>query len=164
MNPRHFFAELKRRNVYKVAAAYAVVAWFLIQAASIVFPAFDAPGWTMKVLIAAVTIGFSIATVLAWAYELTPEGLVRSEEVALDESITRRTGRKLDFLIIGVLVAVIALLLTERLRRPAFIAAATGKSIAVLPFENLSRDPDNAFFADGTRDDIQTSLAKIADL
>ena len=164
MNPSHFFAELKRRNVYKVAAAYAVVAWFLIQAASIVLPTFEAPAWTMKILIAAVALGFPVATILAWAYELTPEGLVRSDEVAPSESITRRTGRKLDFLIIGVLVAVIALLVADRFRRPTLLAAVTGKSIAVLPFDNLSREPDNAFFADGIQDDILTSLAKIADL
>jgi TolB-like protein len=164
VDPHNFFAELKRRNVYKVAAAYAVVAWLLIQAASIILPTFEAPAWTMKVLIAALTIGFPIAAVLAWAFELTPEGLVRSDEVAADESITRRTGRKLDFLIIGVLMVVITLLVTDRFWRRPVSSSATGKSIAVLPFENLSRDPDNAFFADGIQDDILTSLAKIADL
>jgi TolB-like protein/Flp pilus assembly protein TadD len=118
----------------------------------------------MKLLIAALAIGFPLATILAWAFELTPEGLVRSDEVAPNESITRRTGRKLDFLIIGVLMVAVTLLVTDRywLRVPA--SRATGKSIAVLPFENLSRDPDNAFFADGIQDDILTSLAKIADL
>jgi TolB-like protein/Flp pilus assembly protein TadD len=164
MDPSHFFAELKRRNVYKVAAAYAVVAWFLIQAASIVFPTFEAPAWTMKALIAAVAVGFPIALVLAWAFELTPEGFVRSEEVAAADSITRRTGRKLDFLIIAVLAAVIALLVADRFRRPSTIGSISSNSIAVLPFENLSRDPDNAFFADGIQDDILTSLAKISDL
>jgi TolB-like protein len=164
MDASHFLAELKRRNVYKVAAAYAVVAWFLIQAASIVLPTFAAPGWTMKALIAAVAIGFPIAVFLAWAFELTPEGVVRSEEVLRNESITRRTGRKLDFLIIGVLAAVIALLLADRIRSRSLPGIAAVKSIAVLPFDNLSRDPDNAFFADGIQDDILTSLAKIADL
>jgi TolB-like protein/Flp pilus assembly protein TadD len=164
MDASHFLAELKRRNVYKVAAAYAVVSWFLIQAASIVLPTFAAPGWTMKALIAAVAIGFPLAVFLAWAFELTPEGVIRSEEVVRNESITRRTGRKLDFLIIGVLAAVIALLLADRLRTPSLPGIAAVKGIAVLPFDNLSRDPDNAFFADGIQDDILTSLAKIADL
>ncbi|MEY2518995.1 MAG: eukaryotic-like serine/threonine-protein kinase [Verrucomicrobiota bacterium] len=163
MDPGKFFAELKRRNVYKVAAAYAVVGWLLIQAASIILPTFEAPPWTMKVLIAALAIGFPITAVLAWAFELTPEGLVRSEEVAPNESIMRRTGRKLDFLIIGVLMVVITLLVTDRFWRP-IVSLSANKSIAVLPFENLSRDPDNAFFADGIQDDILTSLAKIADL
>jgi TolB-like protein len=164
MNPSHFFAELKRRNVYKVAAAYAVVAWFVIQAASIVFPVFEAPPWTMKAMITLVAVGFPIALVLAWAFELTPEGFVRSDEVAPRDSIARRTGRKLDFLIIAVLAAVIALLVADRFRRPSPSWWGTERSIAVLPFENLSGDPDNAFFADGIQDDILTSLAKIADL
>jgi TolB-like protein len=164
MNSGKFFSELKRRNVYKVAAAYAVVGWLLIQAASIILPAFEAPVWTMKVLLAATGIGFPIAVVLAWAFELTPEGFVRSDVVIPQESITRRTGRKLDFLIIGVLMVVISLLFTERFWRRPSSSPPSGKSIAVLPFENLSRDPDNAFFADGIQDDILTSLAKIADL
>jgi TolB-like protein/tetratricopeptide (TPR) repeat protein len=164
MDTKNFLAELKRRNVYKVAAAYAVVGWLLIQAASIIFPTYEVPTWTMKVLIAALAIGFPVAAILAWAFELTPEGLVRSDEVAPNESITRRTGRKLDFLIIGVLMVVITLLVTDRFWRRSVFPSATGKSIAVLPFENLSRDPDNAFFADGIQDDILTSLAKIADL
>jgi TolB-like protein len=164
MHPRNFFAELKRRNVYKVVAAYAVVAWLLIQAASIILPTFEAPAWTMKVLIAALALGFPVATVLAWVFELTPEGFVRSDEVAPHESITRRTGRKLDFLIIGVLMIVITLLITDRLRRSAVAGSPIGKSIAVLPFENFGQDPGNAFFADGIQDDILTSLAKIAGL
>jgi TolB-like protein len=164
MDPGKFFAELKRRNVYKVAAAYAVVAWLFIQAASIILPIYEVPPWTMKVLIAALAIGFPVAAILAWAFELTPEGLVRSEEVAANESITRRTGRKLDFLIIGVLMVVITLLVTDRFWRRAASDSKISQSIAVLPFENLSRDADNAFFADGIQDDILTSLAKIADL
>jgi TolB-like protein len=164
MDPGKFFSELKRRNVYKVAAAYAVVAWLLIQAASIILPIYEVPAWTMKVLISALAIGFPVAAVLAWAFELTPEGLVRSDEVAPHESITRRTGRKLDFLIIGVLMVVITLLVTDRFwRRPAS-SSTTGKSIAILPFENLSRNPENAFFADGVQEEILTTLAKVAEL
>src|SRR6185312_10740086 len=102
MKIANFFAELKRRNVYKVAVAYAVVAWLLIQAASILFPTFEAPGWVMKVFVALIAAGFPIALALAWAFELTPEGIKRTDEVATHESITRRTGQKIDFVIIGV--------------------------------------------------------------
>ena len=144
MNPRNFFAELKRRNVYKVAVAYAVVSWLLIQAASIILPTFEAPSWTMKVLIAALAVGFPVAVLLAWAFEITPEGIKRAEDVAPNESITRRTGRKL----IGITVALAVLaagLLAWQLFWPKPIASAPApvtsvileKSIAVLPFDNL---------------------------
>jgi tetratricopeptide (TPR) repeat protein len=86
--PANFFAELKRRNVYKVAAAYGVVAWLLIQLASILFPTFEAPAWVMKVFVALVALGFPLALIFAWAFELTPEGIKRTEDVAPDESIT----------------------------------------------------------------------------
>ncbi len=166
MANRNFFSELKRRNVYKVAAAYAVVAWLVIQAASIVLPTFEAPPWILKVIIFIVIIGFPVALVFAWAFELTPEGLKRTEDVDLTQSVTRRTGRKLDFLIIGVLLVVIGVLIFQRLhpRGPSNASNVSEKSIAVLPFENLSRDPDNAFFANGVQDEILTDLSKIADL
>src|SRR5881227_414342 len=166
MEPRKLFAELKRRNVYKVAIAYAVVAWLLLQAASILFPTFEAPPWTMKVFVAVIALGFPIALVLAWAFELTPEGLKRTEDVDVSKSITRKTGRKLDFLIIGVLLAVVAILIFQRLHpnvSPA-VSSSLEKSIAVLPFENFSEDKAFAFFADGVQDEILTDLAKIADL
>ena len=92
VNAKNFFAELKRRNVYKVAVAYAVVAWLLMQGASILFPTFEAPAWVMKVFVTAIAFGFPVALVLAWAFELTPEGIKRTTEVAPNESITRRTG------------------------------------------------------------------------
>jgi len=177
MNPKNFFAELKRRNVYKVAVAYAVIAWLLIQAASIVLPTFDAPGWTMKVLIAALAIGFPLAVVLAWAFEITPEGIVRAEDVPPNESITRRTGRKLTAIILFVALIAAGLFTFQRFK-PASPAPARKegppasspapaileKSIAVLPFENRSEDKANAYFADGIQDEILTRLAKIADL
>src|SRR5437016_1472078 len=97
VNPKKFFTELKRRNVYKVAIAYAVVAWLLMQAASILFPTFEAPPWTMKVFVAVTALGFPIALIIAWAFELTPEGLKRTEDVDLSKSLTRKRGRKLDF-------------------------------------------------------------------
>src|SRR5438874_2770633 len=103
MNLKNFFAELKRRNVYKVAIAYAIVAWLLLQAASILFPTFEAPPWTMKVFVAVTALGFPIALVLAWAFELTPEGIKRTEDVDLSPTLIRKTGRKLDFFIIAVL-------------------------------------------------------------
>src|SRR2546423_9767572 len=138
MDPGNFFGELKRRNVYKVAVAYAVVGWLLIQAASIILPTFEAPAWTMRILIAALALGFPIAAILAWAFELTPEGLVRADEVAPGESISRRTGRKLDFLIIGVLMVMITLLVTDRFWLRPLTSFPIEKSIAVLPFGNLS--------------------------
>src|ERR1051325_12126 len=95
MDPATFLTELKRRKVYRVAVAYAIVAWLLIQAASILFPTFEAPPWVMKVFVTAVLLGFPVALILAWAFELTPEGVKRTEEVPLHESIRRHTGRKL---------------------------------------------------------------------
>ena len=161
-----FFAELKRRNVYKVAIAYAVIAWLLIQAASILFPTFEAPGWVMKVFVAMIAAGFPIALILAWAFELTPEGIKRAEDVAPHESITRRTGRKIDFVIIGVFALVITLLLFDRYRpgRTSRVSALPEKSIAVLPFENLSEEKADAYFAEGIQNEILTKLAAIRDL
>lgn len=158
-------AELRRRNVYKVAIAYAVVAWLLIQAASILLPTFEAPAWVMKVFVTAFVLGFPVALILAWAFELTPEGIKRAEDVRPNESITHRTGRKLDFLIIAVLALAVGLLVFDRMRKPTPPAVLTpAKSVAVLPFDNLSRDPDNVFFTDGVQDQILTALAKVADL
>ena len=150
MSKGNFFAELKRRNVYKVAVAYAVVAWLLIQAASILFPTFEAPAWVMKVFVTIVFLGFPIALVLAWAFELTPEGIRRTEDVGPTESITRRTGRKVTALIVIAAVVAAALLAFQFLRTmrapsaaektpPAMTAGAIPlKSIAVLPFASLS--------------------------
>ena len=129
---KNFFAELKRRKVYRVAVAYVVVAWVLIQVATQVFPFFEIPNWTVRLVITALVLGFPIAAILAWAYDITPSGIKRTEDAA-----------------------------------PAGIAPAgraPEKSIAVLPFENLSDDRENTFFADGVHDDILSSLAKIADL
>ena len=166
MNPRTFLAELKRRNVYKVAIAYGVVAWLLMQVASQIFPFFEIPNWTVRLVVLLLIIGFPVALILAWAFELTPEGIKRTEDVDLSPTLTRRAGRKLDFFIIAVLLLVISVLLFQRLRPGVSPAGSSSleKSIAVLPFENLSRDPDNAFFTGGVQDEILTDLAKIADL
>jgi TolB-like protein/Tfp pilus assembly protein PilF len=168
-----FFSELKRRNVYKVAVAYAVVAWLLIQAASILFPTFEAPPWVMKVFVAVIVLGFPMALVFSWAFEITPEGIRREEDISPDESITRHTGRK----IIGIIIVVAAVAtglfvfqlfrprLTSLNRSPATTVSATPeKSIAVLPFENLSSDKENAYFTDGVQDEILTDLARVADI
>src|SRR5919197_1543822 len=146
MNPKNFLAELKRRNVYKVAVAYAVAAWLLIQSASIVLPTFEAPAWTMKVLIAALTVGFPIAILFAWAFEITPEGIKLEKDVDPAESITRRTGRKLIVTTIALAVIAAGLFVFQFLRvrststprETAGAATVSNKPIAVLPFENLS--------------------------
>jgi TolB-like protein/Tfp pilus assembly protein PilF len=166
VNPKNFFAELKRRNVYKVAIAYAVVAWLLMQVASQIFPFFEIPNWAVRLVVLLLVIGFPVAMILAWAFELTPEGIKRAEDVDLSKSVRRKTGRKLDFFIIAVLLLVIAILVFQRLHpyvSPA-VSASLEKSIAVLPFENFSEDKAFAFFADGVQDEILTDLAKIADL
>ena len=182
MNNRpSFFAELKRRNVYKVAAAYAVVAWLLVQGASIVLPTFEAPSWAMKVLLVALAAGFPTAVILAWAFEITPEGIKFESEVDPDKSITRHTGRKLVGVTIVLAVIAASLLLFQLLRNKGSASSAGSgvtqavdhsatsapipeKSIAVLPFENLSSDKENAYFADGIQDEILTRLSKVASL
>jgi TolB-like protein/Tfp pilus assembly protein PilF len=164
VNPKKFFAELKRRNVYKVAIAYAVVTWLLIQIATQTFPFFEIPSWGVRLVVALLLIGFPIAMLLAWAYELTPEGIKRTEDVDPKKSIRRLTGRKLDFLIIGVLVLVIAGLLFQRYRPTHATSGRPERSVAVLPLENLSKEEDNAFFADGILDDILSALSKIKEL
>jgi TolB-like protein len=169
VNPRDFFAELKRRNVYKVAVAYAVVGWLAVQAASIVLPTFEAPGWTMKVLIAALAIGFPIAVVLAWAFEITAEGIVRAEDVRPDKSITRSTGKKLVGITL-VLALIAAGLLAFQVTRHSISRAGVSKdppaekSIAVLPFVNMSSDKENEYFVDGLTEEILNRLAQISAL
>jgi len=148
VNPNNFFAELRRRNVYKVAIAYAVVAWLLMQIASQIFPFFEIPNWAVRLVVLLLIIGFPVALVLAWAFELTPEGIKRAEDVDVSKSLTRKSGRKLDFFIIAVLLLVIAILVFQRLHpnvSPA-VSSSLEKSIAVLPFENFSEDKAFAFF------------------
>src|SRR5438094_4470864 len=168
MNSRNFFGELKRRNVYKVAVAYAVVAWILIQIATQVFPFFEIPNWAVRLVVLLLIIGFPVALVLAWAFEITPEGIKRTEDVDHSQPTTHRTGRTLDFLIIAVLLIIIAVFAYQRFglsqKTSVSVSAIPEKSIAVLPFENRSRDADNTYFTDGIQDEILTRLAKIADL
>jgi TolB-like protein/Tfp pilus assembly protein PilF/predicted negative regulator of RcsB-dependent stress response len=188
-----FFSELKRRNVYKVAVAYVVVSWLLIQAASIMLPAFEAPAWVIKVLISALLVGFPIALGFSWAFEITSEGIKRETEVAPNDSIVHHTGRKL--IVLTVIVALLAaglfawqvfrphrstdtvgeaasfpvkqdgkLTASPTIRPSTTSAPVSDKSIAVLPFDNLSDDKSNTYFAEGIQDEILTRLSKIAAL
>jgi TolB-like protein len=120
----------------------------------------------VRLVVLLLIIGFPVGLILAWAFELTPEGIKRTEDVDLSKSITRKSGRKLDFLIIAVLLLVISILLFQRLRPSVspVVSSSPEKGIAVLPFDNLSHDPDNAYFADGIQEEILTRLAKISDL
>src|SRR5205807_4546567 len=166
VNPRNFFTELKRRNVYKIAIGYGVVAWLLLQAASILFPTFEAPPWTMKVFVAVTALGFSIALIMAWAFVLTPEGLKRTE---LADELPKKSSRNRPWIYVVVIAGAISIglfLLGRFTAAPKQSASADfpAKSIAVLPFENFSQDKAFAFFADGVQDEILTDLAKIADL
>src|SRR5438270_9692500 len=167
VNPTNFLVELKRRNVYRAAVAYGVAAWFLTQLTTQVFPFFEIPNSAVRFVVIALAVGFPIAMLLAWIYEFTPEGIVRTEDLdpVHARSVQRATGRILDFIIIGVLLLVIAMLIVGRL--PFYRQTGESisqKSIAVLPFENLSRDPDNAYFATGIQNEILTRLAKIGTL
>ena len=167
VNPTRFVIELKRRNVYRAAVAYGVVAWFLTQLTTQVFPFFEIPSSAVRFVVIALAIGFPIAMLLSWLYELTPEGIVRTEDLdpVHARSVQRASGRILDFIIIGVLLLVIAMLIVGQrpfYRQPG--ESISQKSIAVIPFENLSEDKANAYFADGIQDEILTRLSKIADL
>jgi TolB-like protein/Tfp pilus assembly protein PilF len=167
VNPTRFLTELKRRNVYRAAVAYGVVAWFLTQLTTQVFPFFEIPNSAVRFVVIALVVGFPIAMLLSWVYELTPEGVVRTEDLKPGQarSVQRATGRILDFIIIGVLLLVIAMLIVGR--RPFYKQAGESilqKSIAVMPFENLSEDRANAYFAEGIQEEILTRLAGITDL
>ena len=174
MEPATFLTELKRRKVYRVAVAYAIVAWLLIQAASILFPTFEAPPWVMKVFVSAVILGFPVALILAWAFELTPEGIRRSEEIPPRESKPSKVGRRWTAIIVAAAVLAAALLAfqfartrrssTAELPKQTAPTATLDKSVAVLPFENLSSDKENAFFAQGIQDEIITTLSRISGL
>jgi len=167
-----FFAELKRRNVYKVGAMYAVAGWLLVQIVTQVFPIFHVSELVQRIIVLTIVAGFPLALVLSWIYELTPQGIVKTDEVAPGASITRQTGQRLNHAIIAVLLLAVLVLLGKVLwphaignpTAPQTLAAGDDKSIAVLPFANLSNDPDNAFFATGMQDEILTRLAKIGAL
>jgi len=171
----NFFAELKRRNVYKVAVAYAVVGWLLVQVTTQVFPIFEIPNWALRLIVLAIIIGFPIALVIAWAFELTPEGIKRTEDV--DAMAKPSRGRRWIYVaIVGAVLSVALFVLGRYTAKtptprhdasPARTEAATAtpeKSIAILPFENLSEEKANAYFAEGVQDEILTKLAAVRDL
>lgn len=166
MSNRSFLAELRRRNVYKVAAAYAVASWLLIQIATQVFPFFEIPNWAVRLVVLLIVIGFPIALVVAWAFEITPEGIKRTE--VADAAHEHSRGKAWIYVaLIGAIIS-FGLFFLGRYTAGSKIGAApneTGnKSIAVLPFDNLSGDPQNAYFSEGVQDEILTRLAKIAEL
>jgi len=162
-----FFAELKRRNVYKVAVAYAIVGWLLVQIATQVFPFLEIPNWVVRLVIAFVAIGFPIALVIAWAFELTPSGIKRTEDVGPSVEGTSKGRTWIFVAVIGAALSIALFFIGRYSGQHSASGGGTelpAKSIAVLPFDNLSRDPDNAFFAEGVQDEILTRLAKVADL
>ena len=163
MNLQNFFAELKRRNVYKVAVAYAVIAWLLIQAGSVLFPTFEAPGWVMKVFVTIVAAGFPIALVIAWAFEMTPEGMKRTEKVSPNEFIPQWSRRKFAMLIASVAIVAAGLLLFQvwHARSSSTATSPPQKSIAVLPFVDMSQAKDQEYFCDGISEEILDVLAKV---
>ena len=174
MNSPSFFSELKRRNVIRMAGLYLVGAWLLTQVASTVLPMYGAPAWLPRSIVTLLAIGFLPALIFSWIFELTPEGLKRDEKLPIEKSIGPKIGRRMDRMIIVVLLLALAyfafdkFMLTPRREMaqlfPATIGAAGEKSIALLPFENLSEDKANAYFADGIQEEILTRLAKIGDL
>jgi len=164
---KNFFAELKRRNVYKVAVAYAVVGWLLAQIATQIFPFLEIPNWVVRLVIVLIAIGFPIALVIAWAFEATPEGIKRTQDVDLAGERVPKKHTWIYVVVIGAAFSIGLFFVGRYSVRNTASAARTelsAKSIAVLPFDNLSRDPDNAFFAEGVQDEILTRLAKVADL
>ncbi len=178
MRIHNFFSELKRRNVIRMAGLYLVGAWLVVQVAGTVLPMFGAPEWLPRTIVVLLAIGFVPAVIFSWVFELTPQGLKREDDVAPEQSITPQAGRRMDRVIIVVLVLALGYFafdkfgLTPR-REAALVSSAVpnesksvinAKSIAVLPFQNLSEEKQNEYFADGVQDEILTDLAKIADL
>jgi len=171
------FRELKRRNVFRVAIAYIVAAWLLLQVADVVLNNIEAPDWVFQAILLVVLLGFALALIFAWAYELTPEGLKKEKDVDRSESITHTTGRKLDFIIIGILVLALGYFAIDK-----FAPGSSGDhasvavddevtdteipemSIAVLPFVNMSSDPEQEFFSDGISEELLNMLAKFPSL
>ena len=168
MNLPGFFAELKRRNVLRAAAFYAASAWLLVQVATQVFPFFHIAEWVVRWIVVASCIGFPIAMLFSWFYEWTSHGLKLESDISPNESITRRTGKKLDKWITGILALAVVLLLTDKFVLRKDVSTATlapdSKSIAVMPFLNESGDPKDEYFSDGLSEELISALAQIGDL
>ncbi|MDX1571780.1 MAG: hypothetical protein R3200_14965 [Xanthomonadales bacterium] len=180
-------AELKRRNVFRVAAAYGILSWLLLQVGDLLFDLMGLPEWALRIVLGILILGFPVAVIFAWVYELTPEGLRRESDIPAERSITAHTGRRLDYITIGMIVLGIAFLAVDRFvleqkpsampeqaEQPAAAPADTAapeaqasradRSIAVLPFVNMSTDPENEFFADGLSEEILNRLAQVPQL
>jgi TolB-like protein len=171
MNPRSFFAELRRRHVYRVAIAYAVVAWLLIQVATQVFPFFEIPNWVVRLVVLLTVLGFPVALVIAWAFELTPEGIKRAADVGSTESIAHWSTRKFAALIISVAILAAGVPLFQLSRsKPTWLpwtdvdSTTSQKSIAVLPLLNESGNPGDEYFSDGLSEELIAALAQIKGL
>jgi hypothetical protein len=170
MKNSNFFAELKRRNVYKVAVAYIVAGWALSQGIAQVFPVFDVPNWAIRTIVLLIIVGLPIALVLAWMFEITPQGIKRTETADTMPATARRKKHVWIYVVvIGAAISIGLFFLgcyTAQTSRQSEVATVSlsARSIAVLPFDNLSRDPDNAYFCEGVQDEILTRLAKVADL
>ena len=183
MKIENFFAELKRRNVYKVAVAYAVVSWLLIQVATQVFPFFEIPNWAVRLVVLLLILGFPVALILSWAFEITPEGIKLESEIEPSKSIKRRTGRKILAMTIALAVVAAGLFVYQLVRsksavmsrpvtqpeaRPGFqseaATVAPNKSIAVLPFVNMSADKNDEYLSDGMTEELINVLSKVPGL
>ena len=166
------YAELKRRNVFRVALAYLVLAWLLVQVASVLLPTFEAPAWVMRVLVLVLAAGFVVALVFSWVYELTPQGLKRDHEVDPDASIAHQTARKLDVAVIVLLVLAIGVATYTHFRKapvtpatPSVADASDARpSLAVLPFVNMSAVAENEYFSDGLTETLLNMLAQVEGL
>ncbi len=165
------FTELKRRNVIRVAAVYLIASWLLIQVADVMFPLLQLPDWSTRLMAGILMLGFPLAVILAWVFEITPEGVKKETEIDRGQSTTQNTGRRIDFVIIGLLA--VGLVYVGYVRQPmspinsetdGASAAITDKSIAVLPFENMSGDAENEYFSDGLSEELLNLLAKIDEL
>ena len=161
--------ELQRRNVFKVGVAYIIVAWLIAQVSELALDSFTSPDWVIKTILFLLVIGFPLALFFAWAFELTPEGLKRESDVDRSESITHQTGRKLDYIIIAVLLLVLTYFTVDKFaldtsRDIEVVPSTADKSIAVLPFVNMSSDPEQEYFSDGISEELLNVLSKIPGL
>lgn len=158
-----FVDELKRRNVFRVGIAYAIAAWLLLQMVDVVVPIIDAPDWVSKAILLLIAVGFPLALLFAWAFELTPEGLKFERDVDRSQSITHTTGRKLNFAMIGIFAVAVALFAIDKFiwsAAPDDRDTVARRSIAVLPFVNMSGDPEQVFFSYGITEEILNTLVR----